>query len=664
VNIRRLLVLVALCVAVVPASSATASFPGPVGRIVFTSDRAGTSGSEVYSAAADGSDVQRLTWAHGLAQDPAWSPDGSRIAYESSDQSSFHLFVMNQDGSDRHIVPSDASFAAGDDVQPAWSPDGSKIAFSSTQSSGGSWHIWVMNADGTNLHELPSSFSQDPVWSPDGLRIAGDNGNGPLFVINADGTNERRLTTPPALHYDESPDWSPDGGSLVFSERSFDGTTSALYAIGADGSGLRQLTSGAYADYRPSWSPDGTAIVFDRRSMGSSFQLFTVGSGGGATTQLLSSTGNDMGPSWGSSTVSPVVSPPPAAIQVHIYSPADGGQYFPGSADQVFYVCTSDVVFVAACVGSQPLGATLDTSFAGTHDFTVTATDPGGNETTQTVNYTVFDFTPPTIELRAPLDGGTYDLGANVTIDFGCSDGQGGSGVLFCSGTLPNGAPLDTSHAGSFTFDVTALDNSFNLATATATYSVVDRAPPSVTITTPADQAVYEQNQVVAADYACSDRIGGSGVISCDGNVTAGSPIDTATVGAHTFTVTATKAAHITTTLSHSYIVTYDFSGFFAPVSAFPTVNPVKAGEGVPIKFSLHGNEGSDIFALASPAWAPCDSPTTNSTIAPGTLSYNTSLDRYTFLAVTDKSWAGSCKDLRIRLRDGTTQRERFVFNK
>jgi Tol biopolymer transport system component len=664
VNIRRLLLLIALCVAVVPASSATASVPGPAGRIVFTSDQGGTSGSEVYSAAADGSDVKRLTWAHAFAQDPAWSPDGSRIAYESSDQSSFHLFVMNQDGSDRHIVPSDAALSSGDDVQPAWSPGGSQIAFSSTRSSGGSWHIWVMNADGTNLHELPSSFSQHPAWSPDGLRIAGDNGDGPLFVIDADGTNEHRLTTPPAFRYDESPDWSPEGSSLVFSERSFDGTTSALYAIGADGSGLRQLTSGTYADYRPSWSPDGTTIVFDRRSTASSFQLYTVGSAGGATTQLLSSPGNDMGPSWSSSTVSPVVSPPPAAIQIHIYSPADGGLYFPGSANQVFYACTSDVVFVASCDGSQPLGATLDTSSAGSHDFTVTAIDLQGNEATQTVNYTVFDFTPPTIDLHTPLDGGTYDLGANLTVDFGCSDGQGGSGVLFCSGTLPSGAPLDTSHAGSFTFRVTALDNDFNLATATATYAVVDRVPPTVTITTPADQAVYKQNQVVPADYACSDRIGGSGVLSCSGNVNAGTGINTTAVGAHSFTVTATKAAHITTTLSHSYNVVYDFSGFFTPVSAFPTVNPVKAGEGIPLKFSLHGSRGSDIFAAASPAWSPCDSPATNSTIAPGSLTYNASLDRYGFLAATDKSWAGTCKDLSVTLRDGTTHQARFSFSK
>jgi len=203
---------------------------------------------------------------------------------------------------------------------------------------------------------------------------------------------------------------------------------------------------------------------------------------------------------------------------------------------------------------------------------------------------------------------------------------------------------------------VQALDNARNFATATATYSVVDRTPPSVTITTPADQAIYKQDQVVAADYAC----GGSGVLSCTGNVASGAAIDTSAIGDHTFTVTAEKAAHITTTVSRSYTVIYDFSGFTAPIAALPTVNAWKAGESVPLKFSVHGNRGTD---LAAAAWSACDASGT-ATTAPGTLSYNASLDRYTFLAATDKTWAGTCKNLTLTLRDGTTHRARFALDK
>lgn len=659
-NARRLFVLIVLCLAAVPASSATATYSGAVGRIVFTSDRDGSATSELYSAAADGTDVKRLTWTDGFEQDPAWSPDGTRIAYESTDQGRFHLFVMNHDGTDQHLISPNAS-SMFDDWQPAWSPDGTQIAFASTRPTGAAWHVWVMNADGTNLHQLAGDLTQHPAWSPDGSRIAGDNGDGPLFVVNADGTNERRLTTPPAGNYDEAPDWSPDGTSLVYSERTFAGTASVLDVVAADGSDVRQLTNGS-ADYDPSWSPDGATVVFRRRAVaGGSFQLYTVGAGGGTGAHLLGSVRNDMGPSWGSSTVSPVASPSQAP-RIQIFSPRDQGLYFPGSTDQVFYACSSDVSYVIACTGSQPFGATVDTSFAGVHHFTVTATDIEGRQSTATADYTVLDFTPPTIELRTPVNAGTYDLGASVPVDFSCADTDGGSGIQFCGGNLPDGAPLDTSRAGTFTFTVQALDNAQNFATATATYTIVDRMPPSVTIASPADQAVYKQDQVVTADYVCADRPGGSGVSSCSGSVASGGTIDTSTIGEHTFTVTAETAAHITTTASRTYTVTYDFSGFAPPVAALPTANPWKAGEGVPLKFSLHGNRGSDILAPVSPAWATCDAPITTSA-ASGSLSYNASLDRYTFLAATDRSWAG-CRDLSVTLRDGTSRRSRFTFTK
>ena len=661
-NARRLLVLFVLLVAVVPASSATASYPGVVGRIVFTSDRNGTSTGEIYSAAADGTDVKRLTWTDGFEQDPAWSADGSHIAYESTDQGRFHLFVMNQDGSDQHLISPNPS-STFDDWQPAWSPDGTQIAFASTRPFGSAWHVWVMNADGTNLRVLPGDLTQSPVWSPDGSRIAGSAGSGSLFIVNADGTGEQALTSPAANQYDEVPDWSPDGTSLVFSERTLNGP-SALFSIGADGSGEHQLTSGAFSDYAPSWSPNGAQIVFVRRvAAGDNFQLYTVAAAGGAATQLLGSVRNDMGPSWGSSTISPVPPPPPGAPHITIYSPVDGSFYFPGQASQVFYACTSDVSPVTACDSSQPIGATIDTSFAGAHNFTVTATDLEGRQASATVTYTVPDLTPPSIELRTPVNAGGYDLGANVTVDFSCVDTHGGSGIQLCQGTLPNGAPLDTSHAGTFTFQVTALDNAHNLATATSTYSVVDRTPPSVSITTPADQAVYKQDQLVAAAYTCSDSPGGSGVLSCSGNVASGAAIDTSTVGTHSFAVTAEKAGHVTTTASRSYTVLYNFSGFFPPVGAFPSVNRVKAGERLPLKFSLHGNRGSDIFAPASPAWAPCSSPAASTSVS-GALSYNAWQDRYTFLATTQRSWAGTCKDMTVTLRDGTTRRVRFVFVK
>jgi hypothetical protein len=741
VNARRLLVLIGLCLVCVPGSSALAAYPGAAGRIVFVSDRAGSSTWDIYSAAADGTDVQRLTMWAGATQEPVWSPDGSRIAYASSFEGRFRLFVMNQDGSGQHLVSPAAAGSTVDDRQPAWSPDGTKIAFASTRPFGASWHVWVMNADGANLRMLPGDLSQHPAWSPDGSQIAGDAGGSAIFVINADGTNERRLATAPQLYNDESPDWSPDGATLVFSQSSWSGTSSTLRTVAADGSGERQLLTGGAADSSPSFSPDATRVVFVRRTTSDSYQLFTVGAGGGDATQLFSSSRSDLQPNWGSVTSSP---PPADAPTVQIFNPTGTGLYFQGMpATFVYYTCNSQVSLVISCNGSQPVAATLDTSSAGLHRFSVTATDVVGRQRTVTVIYTVLDITAPTVSLNTPSDGANYEVGDKVTVDFACSDGAGGSGIQYCSATQPNATPLDTSRIGTFTFQAFALDQAFNgttrtvtyrvvdsrppsisittpadgasyglgdhlavnyscadtgsgvqsctgtspsgteldtsqtgsysfrvtasdaagnTTTTTTTYTIVDRTPPSIVITTPADGAVYTQNDAVTADYSCADQPAGSGLLSCNGDLAAGAHVDTNTVGSRTFTVSATDNANNTATKSSSYRVVYGFAGFSQPVGAFPTANSVKAGEAIPLKFSLHGNRGNDVLSANSTTWTPCGSSA--ATTAAGSLSYNASLDRYTFLATTNKAWAGTCADLTLMLRDGTAHQARFTFGK
>jgi hypothetical protein len=431
------------------------------------------------------------------------------------------------------------------------------------------------------------------------------------------------------------------------------------------------------------------------------------------------------------------------APEVQIFSPTETGFYFLGLSTFVYYTCSSQVSLVVSCVGSQPVAATLDTSFAGVHVFSVTATDVAGRQTTVTVSYTVLDFTPPTVALATPSDGASYEMGDNVIVDFACSDGVGGSGIQYCAGTQPNGTPLDTSRLGSFTFQTFALDQAFNgttrtvtyrvidsrppsinvktpadgasyglgahlsvnygcadsgsgvrsctgtspsgseldtsqpgsytfrvtasdaagnTATTTTAYTIVDRTSPSIVITTPANGAVYLQDDAVTADYACADQPTGSGLLSCSGDLATGAQIDTAAVGSRTFTVIATDNASNTATSSSSYRVVYDFSGFFQPVAAFPTANSVKAGEAVPLKFSLHGDRGSDVLSASSTTWTPCGSAAV--TAAAGSLSYNAAIDRYTFLATTSKAWAGTCADLTIALRDGTARQARFTFRK
>jgi CSLREA domain-containing protein len=197
-----------------------------------------------------------------------------------------------------------------------------------------------------------------------------------------------------------------------------------------------------------------------------------------------------------------------------------------------------------------------------------------------------------------------------------------------------------------------------------------DSTPPAITLTTPAQGAVYTLNQAVLAHYTCEDEAEGSGLASCVGDVPDGAAIDTASVGPNAFTVTAEDNAANTASLTHAYSVVYSFSGFFRPVDNLPVLNSVKAGSGVPVKFSLSGNQGLSIFATGYPgsqkitcdASAPLDGIEETVTAGSSSLSYDPIADQYVYVWKTDKAWAGTCRQLIVRLNDGTQHVANFKF--
>jgi Tol biopolymer transport system component len=167
---------------------------------------------------ADGSDVTRLTDHPAPDASPAWSPDGSKIAFTSKrdvdgeqfdganlppyDEADSDIFVMEVDGS-RVVQLTDND---DDDVGPAWSPDGSRIAYTSYPLGS---DLFIMNADGTSQERLTyTGGNYDPTWSPDGSRLLFTSGRTPdadLFVMNLDGTGRTQLTDGPA--FDGDPAW-------------------------------------------------------------------------------------------------------------------------------------------------------------------------------------------------------------------------------------------------------------------------------------------------------------------------------------------------------------------------------------------------------------------------------------------------------------------------
>jgi dipeptidyl aminopeptidase/acylaminoacyl peptidase len=188
--------------------------------------------------------------------EPDWSPSGTELAvtYTVGNRYSGYtsdIYLCNQNGGQlRRLIDT-----PGDRRSPAWSPDGSEIAYAQSPRD-----IYIAGADGSHARRLTDGF--DPAWSPDGDKIVfargapGDDAS--LYEIGVDGSNSVALTGGPVS--DGAPDWSPDGRRIVFQR----GTAFiSVYSIGSDGSGLRRLTKGSRPfDTGPSWSPDGTRIVF------------------------------------------------------------------------------------------------------------------------------------------------------------------------------------------------------------------------------------------------------------------------------------------------------------------------------------------------------------------------------------------------------------------
>ncbi len=224
-------------------------------RIAFgsPSDRS----PEIYVFDSDGSDLDRLTNNSAADWWPTWSPDGARIAFASTRDGSAEIYVMDADGGDVERLTN----SGGVNGWPAWSPNGAKIAFASGR--GGDPEIHVMNADGSDVERLTNNSGGNNLaaWSPDGARIAfasGRDGDPEIYVMNADGSDVERLTNNSGG--DWWPTWSPDGARIAFgSDR--DGNWGEIYVMNADGSDVERLTDSRGAR-EPAWSPDGTEIAF------------------------------------------------------------------------------------------------------------------------------------------------------------------------------------------------------------------------------------------------------------------------------------------------------------------------------------------------------------------------------------------------------------------
>jgi Tol biopolymer transport system component len=209
---------------------------------------------------------------------------------------------MDFDG--RHRRPL-AGGTPGD--QPAWSPDGTRIAFSSNRD--GNRDIYVVKVNGSDLRRLTHHEATDeyPAWSPDGERIAFGSlrsGDFEVFVMESDGMGLQQVTAHPAVDF--RPAWSPDGDWIAFSSSRADEATLAtfnydLYLMRLDGTGVRQLTHHDDLALRPSWSPAGDRLTYQVGSGeddDSDWEIYAVEVESGRTQRLAHNQVPDAHPDW------------------------------------------------------------------------------------------------------------------------------------------------------------------------------------------------------------------------------------------------------------------------------------------------------------------------------------------------------------------------------
>jgi TolB protein len=191
-----------------------------------------------------------------------WSPDGKNIVFSSDRDGNMEIYVMNVETALQNggvVEVQRLTNHEGDDMLPAWSPDGSQIAFSSDHD--GDLEIFVMNADGTNLRQLTSNSILDskPSWSPDGTKIVFDSGGGynrDIYIMDADGSNPQLITEAEGGW----PDWSPDGTQIAFFGRL--AGNPEIYTVNVDGSNRTRMTVNNIDDWEPSWLPDGEWLLY------------------------------------------------------------------------------------------------------------------------------------------------------------------------------------------------------------------------------------------------------------------------------------------------------------------------------------------------------------------------------------------------------------------
>lgn len=282
---------------------------GGTGQIAFASARSGV--PQIYLSNADGTALAQLTTMENGACQPSWSPDGSRLVFISpcSRRAEFFetayressLYLINADGTGQKSLTT----VPGSDFEPAWSPDGRRIAFTSVRD--GNKQIYLLDVNSLAITRLtdanPDIESSQPAWSPDGhliIYMVKRVNTYQVWAMTDTGQENVQLARSGQALWDYSPVWSPDESTIFFNQRRPDPTRPWLMKVNFEDLELDPIRLNFITPIEDvDISTDGLWLVFEGRDNGTgNWDIYFMTVAGSGRTRLTSDPEVDFDPAW------------------------------------------------------------------------------------------------------------------------------------------------------------------------------------------------------------------------------------------------------------------------------------------------------------------------------------------------------------------------------